>query len=169
MYENFVIRVCWKQMIQASSRKRKQKIVRPFIEYISSPGLILSKFYWVSCIVNNAVLPSFEFLTLHLVLRLFTGVFKVPARYICGYDPCSGAICKSDPTARCLVDHSCNSIFVNSFNQRMGSCKGEPIPPKDILREVPCEKIFIEQKLPQFVVFNSFILFSSQPHCQRGR
>ncbi|RMX47975.1 hypothetical protein pdam_00005391 [Pocillopora damicornis] len=51
------------------------------------------------------------------------GVFKVPARYICGYDPCSGAVCKADPTARCLVEHTCKAMFVNSYNQRMEGCK----------------------------------------------
>ena len=52
-------------------------------------------------------------------------MFKVPARYICGYDPCSGAVCKADPAARCLVEHTCKAMFVNSFNQRMGGCKGQ--------------------------------------------
>ena len=58
-----------------------------------------------------------------------TGVFKVPARYICGYDPCSGAVCKADPTARCLVEHTCKAMFVNSYNQRMEGCKGQLIHP----------------------------------------
>lgn len=132
-------------MIQASSRKKltytEHRETINKVHIINWPSL--KQCYRVNCIVNNAVLSSFEFLTLCMVLGLFTGVFKVPARYICGYDPCSGAICKSDPTARCLVDHSCKSIFVNSFNQRMGSCKGEPIPSKKyrtLSRKVPVKR-----------------------------
>ena len=51
-------------------------------------------------------------------------MFKVPARYICGSDPCNGALCQPEPTARCLVDHTCKPIFVNSLDMRMKECTG---------------------------------------------
>jgi hypothetical protein len=54
-------------------------------------------------------------------------VLKVPARQVCGYDPCNGESCQDNPYARCLVTSKCRPVFVNTFNERIRKCESKAI------------------------------------------
>lgn len=53
-----------------------------------------------------------------------TAVLKVPARDVCGYDPCNTESCADNPNARCLVTSKCRTVFVNAFDERIRKCEG---------------------------------------------
>ncbi|XP_046840542.1 thrombospondin-2-like isoform X2 [Xenia sp. Carnegie-2017] len=52
-----------------------------------------------------------------------TAVLKVPARDVCGYDPCNTESCADNPNARCLVTSKCRPVFVNAFDERIRKCE----------------------------------------------
>ena len=58
---------------------------------------------------------------------VFSAVLKVPARQVCGYDPCNGESCQDNPNARCLVTSKCRPVFVNAFNERIRKCEGNEV------------------------------------------
>ena len=64
-----------------------------------------------------------------------TAVLKVPARQVCGYDPCNGESCQDNPNARCLVTSKCRPVFVNTFNERIRKCEEETAAKNDRIAE----------------------------------
>ena len=75
------------------------------------------------------------YLTDHVLIIYFTnysdqliaGILTVPAKDVCGFDPCFEKACKLDLTARCVSDAECKPTFISKTERILDECVGKQL------------------------------------------